>query len=457
MLTIVLAGALLDRDSPIKNDKYRAKTALKTDKSWVSRVESSWYTFQTHPVVSNLLLVSSLGFCVFTWVEVFELTTVDATKQQHGLLPLLLATRIQLLPSVEDTQAWLALILPRCVMFAAALITFSSLWQVICSFFRSRTTSQRPKKLLALRLIYLLTTTLGSLWIFTSSVVTLSILDQSFQQSLPSVAFSIYNLTAEYRITSAYGLFRTMTGVGTVQLDNGQHLSVVARPEIVLEGTRDGGLTWEEYHFKFKPGDVNSAPRLVAPFHPRLDWQMWFAALGDYQGTPWLVHLVAKLLEGSPDVKDLLDSTRDPFLHGPPDAVRAQLYYYDFTRLNTSWNRALPTVEVLDSSSNPQWWTRTFAKEYLPALERGNPSLTAFVQHHWPPEPAPVSKLAPDVIKVSKVRQWSDQMLHWLCRAPWSPLGLATGFALAQSGVGALFRWLRRRRDSQVEVKLKLD
>ncbi|KAH7470941.1 hypothetical protein KRP22_003185 [Phytophthora ramorum] len=215
-----------------------------------------------------------------------------------------------------------------------------------------------------------------------------------------------------------------MTGVGTVELDNGQRISVVARPEIILEGTKDGGQTWKAYHFKYKPGDVMSAPRVVAPFHPRLDWQMWFAGLGDYQSSPWLVHFVAKLLEGSPDVKELLDVTRDPFADAPPDAIRAQLYYYDFTRLNTSWNQATPTAKILDNSSDPQWWTRTFAREYLPALERGNPSLAAFVQHHWH-EPSAVSKLSPEA---SALRQWTDRALTWLCRAPWSPVGLALGF-----------------------------
>ncbi|KAL4162777.1 hypothetical protein PRNP1_003309 [Phytophthora ramorum] len=195
-----------------------------------------------------------------------------------------------------------------------------------------------------------------------------------------------------------------MTGVGTVELDNGQRISVVARPEIILEGTKDGGQTWKAYHFKYKPEDVMSAPRVVAPFHPRLDWQMWFAGLGDYQSSPWLVHFVAKLLEGSPDVKELLDVTRDPFADAPPDAIRAQLYYYDFTRLNTSWNQATPTAKILDNSSDPQWWTRTFAREYLPALERGNPSLAAFVQHHWH-EPSAVSKLSPEASALQSERR----------------------------------------------------
>ncbi|GMF30697.1 unnamed protein product [Phytophthora lilii] len=386
--------------------------------------------------------MSSVGFCVYTWLEVFEMTIEDdstSAQQQHNYLELLLATKMGLVPTVDDTQEWLAFIIPRCVLFSVALVFCSSCWQIARLFLGSRRTVPCSRKL---RLCYLLTTTLASLWVFSSSVVTLSVLDQSFQQSLPSFTISAYYSTEKYRVTSAYGLFRTMTSVGTVQLDNGQRVSVVARPEIIIEGTNDGGLTWKEYHFRYKPGDVTVAPRLVAPFHPRLDWQMWFAALGDYQSAPWLVYLVARLLEGSLDVKELLDTTRNPFADVPPDAIRAQLYYYDFTRLNTSWNRALPTAKILDNSSGSQWWTRTYVREYLPALERGNPSLAAFVQHHWPQsKSSPVSVELADVAVVYRA-------LKWLCEAPWTPVGLAAGVILIQSGAAALFRLLWQRRPS---------
>ncbi|EEY55802.1 lipase maturation factor 2 [Phytophthora infestans T30-4] len=436
LLTIILATVLLDVDNGATG--CESDITLSQRESWITRVESAWHAFQTHPQVSNAMLACALSFCVYTWLEVFELTIQD-DNQTHSFMELLLATRIRLLPTVEDTQAWLARILPRCTLFSTALVACSSSWQVMRCFSQSGRNST-AKKRLVLQLIYLLTTTVASLWVFTSSVVTLSVLDQSFQQSLPSFAILAYYSTEKYRFTSAYGLFRTMTGVGTVQLDNGHQVSVVARPEIILEGTQDGGLTWTPYHFKYKPGDMNTAPRLIAPFHPRLDWQMWFAALSDYHSAPWLVHLVAKLLEGSRDVKELLDTTRDPFPDAPPDAIRAQLYYYDFTRLDTLWNQALPTTKILDNSNDPQWWTRTFAKEYLPALERGNPSLTAFVEHHWP---SIGSKLLPKTSEVSALHHWSNQVLRWLCSEPWSPVGLAASYVLAQSGIAAMFRWMR--------------
>lgn len=64
-----------------------------------------------------------------------------------------------------------------------------------------------------------------------------------------------------------------------------QQFNVIAHPEIIIEGTDDGRNTWEPYHFRFKPGDVNDSPRFAAPLKPRVDWQLWFVALRDYHNT----------------------------------------------------------------------------------------------------------------------------------------------------------------------------
>ena len=72
------------------------------------------------------------------------------------------------------------------------------------------------------------------------------------------------------------------------------------RQEIVIEGS-DDGVTWLAYEFKYKPGDLARRPSWVAPHQPRLDWQMWFAALGDYQSNPWILRFMMRLLEGSPN------------------------------------------------------------------------------------------------------------------------------------------------------------
>ena len=74
-----------------------------------------------------------------------------------------------------------------------------------------------------------------------------------------------------------------MTGVG-------------GRPEVILEGADSAGGPWSQYEFLYKPGNTSSAPQFMLPHQPRLDWQMWFAALGSYQHNPWLLSLVFRLL-----------------------------------------------------------------------------------------------------------------------------------------------------------------
>ena len=72
-----------------------------------------------------------------------------------------------------------------------------------------------------------------------------------------------------------------------------------------VQGSNDG-VTWLDYDFRYKPGDLRQAPRWVEPHQPRLDWQMWFAALGDYRSSPWFTNFMVRLLQGSPAVVGLL-------------------------------------------------------------------------------------------------------------------------------------------------------
>ncbi len=106
-------------------------------------------------------------------------------------------------------------------------------------------------------------------------VLSLSHLIETFNGRLPSALNTVVRYTAPLQIVNTYGLFAVMT---------------TQRIEIILEGSADGE-TWQPYEFKYKPGDVNRAPGWVAPYQPRLDWQMWFAALSNYQTNPWFVNL----------------------------------------------------------------------------------------------------------------------------------------------------------------------
>jgi len=143
---------------------------------------------------------------------------------------------------------------------------------------------------------------------------------------------------------NTYGLFAVMT---------------TTRTEIVIEGS-DDGLTWSAYEFRYKPGDVARRLPWVAPHQPRLDWQMWFAALGDWETEPWLHDFCARLLEGSPSVLRLVGD--NPFEGQRPRYVRAVRYRYRFTDA---------------ASGQRDWWTREPLGGYSPVLSldterRGN-------------------------------------------------------------------------------------
>jgi hypothetical protein len=123
----------------------------------------------------------------------------------------------------------------------------------------------------------------------------------------------LYEHLQPFYLANGYGLFRVMTK---------------ERPEIQVEGSSDG-IDWVAYEFKWKPGDVKRAPRWCAPHQPRLDWQMWFAALGGPRQEQWFENFVVRLLENEPSVTRLF--ARNPFPEKPPKYVRAILFKYQFT------------------------------------------------------------------------------------------------------------------------------
>lgn len=157
-------------------------------------------------------------------------------------------------------------------------------------------------------------------------------------RNVPEPLLGLAIKLAPFDVVNSYGLFAVMT---------------TTRPEIVVEGSQDG-QTWVEYEFKYKPGDVGKPPTWVAPHQPRLDWQMWFAALTGPQdsvlGGGWFSLFMKRLLEGSPEVVGLLG--KNPFPTGPPKYIRAQLYSYTFSS---------------PGSAGGGWWRRELTGIYFPA------------------------------------------------------------------------------------------
>ena len=130
------------------------------------------------------------------------------------------------------------------------------------------------------------------------------------------------------------------------------------RFEVVIEGTEDAVLTpqtkWHEYEFQGKPGDVRRRPPQVAPYHYRLDWLMWFAALSSPMYHEWFVPLLRKLLEADRRVLRLL--ARDPFAGRQPRFVRALFYLYRFTTPK-------------ERRETGAWWSRELVGDYVPPIQ----------------------------------------------------------------------------------------
>lgn len=171
--------------------------------------------------------------------------------------------------------------------------------------------------------------------------VSLAQLQAVFSGRISIPAAWVIDEVAPLRIVNTYGLFAVMT---------------TTLPEIIVEGS-DDGVNWREYGFKYKPGDVMRRPLWNFPHQPRLDWQMWFAALGTASGNPWFSQFLQRLLENSPEVTALLGS--NPFPGKPPVYVRALLYDYRYSTPQ-------------EKEATGAWWVRHPEGIYYPAIALGS-------------------------------------------------------------------------------------
>jgi predicted DCC family thiol-disulfide oxidoreductase YuxK len=161
-------------------------------------------------------------------------------------------------------------------------------------------------------------------------------MDARFGGSPPVVAQAIDRFVGPLHITSPYGLFAVMT---------------TERDEIIIEGSYDG-VEWREYEFRYKPGDIAREPRWNIPHQPRLDWQMWFAALEDPRRLVWFSRFLERLLQNEPAVTALLE--KNPFPDKPPVYVRALFYDYSY-------------ADHSNEKAEGLWWKRKLLGLYFPA------------------------------------------------------------------------------------------
>jgi hypothetical protein len=109
---------------------------------------------------------------------------------------------------------------------------------------------------------------------------------------------------------------------------------------------------------------------VIAPYQPRLAWQLWFAAMSDAEHYPWTLHLVWKLLNADPGTLSLVE--KNPFPEAPPRWIRAELYRYHFAR---------------GDAAGGAWWTRERIGDWLPPLAKDDPGLLWFLAAYgWGPE-----------------------------------------------------------------------
>ncbi len=143
------------------------------------------------------------------------------------------------------------------------------------------------------------------------------------------------------------------------------------RLQLVIEGTMDKipgpKAEWKEYGFKVQPGDLYRRPPWISPYHYRLDWLAWFAAMASPAQYPWMFHLVWQLLHNNPGALSLIGS--NPFPNAPPRYIRVHLYRYHFAPLN---------------HPNGQWWTRDDLGLWMPPLSADQPGFRqAMREYGW--------------------------------------------------------------------------
>ncbi|KAF4091883.1 hypothetical protein AMELA_G00042060 [Ameiurus melas] len=229
-------------------------------------------------------------------------------------------------------------------------------WEIVTAMFRSACVRGVFRRLWSTMQWGVFSAAAASM--FAISLVPYTYLESQAHSNLWPGVRQAFELTDRFQLVNSYGLFRRMTGVG-------------GRPEVIMEGSVDGS-TWTEIEFMYKPGNVSRAPPVVTPHQPRLDWQMWFAALGPSTQSPWFSSLVRRLLQGKRDVIKLIqrDETQYPFIAQPPVYIRAHRYKYWFT-------------EPKEDGSLPlRWWRRIYVEEFYPPVRLGDAVLEDTLTQH---------------------------------------------------------------------------
>lgn len=240
--------------------------------------------------------------------------------------------------------AWCFILLQSAILLTGNYNFFNLLTLCICLFLFDDAALRRilPRRLRARidalpvrktgTAVRVITALFAAVVLFSSTELLLAAASRDRFSSISAVSAAV----ASCRCVNNYGPFAVMTTV---------------RHEIEIEGSRDGS-EWRVYRFRYKPGDPDRIGGWIVPHQPRVDWQMWFAALSRPDREPWFRNFLFRLLQNNPSVTSLLQE--NPFPDAPPRWVRARFYRYEFT---TPGQRA----------ATGNWWVRTLVGEYHPA------------------------------------------------------------------------------------------
>ncbi|CAL1533703.1 unnamed protein product [Lymnaea stagnalis] len=322
LLTITLCLSLLDDSFSLFS-----QTTYNRDKGAAKKKSVAWSGIS---VLSNIAFPAVvLGYIAYKTWELFRLRlTPDWTVNSKIAF------------TEKAFFQWLENIMPYTVYLGAGSLGLEILLSLVRSLILERGWLHKGMSTAGTVFFGLL-----AAFMFTISLVPHSYLDKKAYNDLPRYVKTWNSKVDPFQITSSYGLFRTMTGVG-------------GRPEVIIEGhasNRSATDGWQPYEFLYKPGNVSESPPVVAPHQPRLDWQMWFAALGNYQNNPWFLNLIYRLLRNQPEVIELIG--HNPFPDQPPQFIRATLYHYHYT-----------SFKDCRGNDRCNWWKRERKAEYLPAL-----------------------------------------------------------------------------------------
>ncbi|TMS05773.1 Lipase maturation factor 2 [Larimichthys crocea] len=229
-------------------------------------------------------------------------------------------------------------------------------WEIVTSMFRCACVSGFLKRLCGT--VQWTVFAAATAAMFTISLVPFTYIEFDSNARLWPGVRQAYDMVDRYQLVNSYGLFRRMTGVS-------------GRPEVVIEGSNDG-VSWTEIEFMYKPGNLSAPPPVLTPHQPRLDWQMWFAALGPHTQSPWFTSLMHRLLQGKRDVIELIqtDVSQYPFHEQPPAYLRAHRYRYWFTEPKA------------DGSYPERWWRRVYDEEFYPTVHLGNTFLDSMITQY---------------------------------------------------------------------------